>query len=171
MSGTKIKSAAAASHVPSKEQPEHAARAAPGVYAASALSLAAAMIHLWVFPQHLFVWWGYGIFLLTTALVQGVYAVAILRWSAPALALAGIGVNVSVVVLYVFTRTAGIPLGPHAGEIERVGVLDMTATAAELALISALLSLLGGAARRDTINCLLILGAFIWLVRLLGVFS
>lgn len=171
MFGAKRKDSSAASHVLSGEQPERAARPAPGAYAASALSLAAAMIHLWLLPSQLFVWWGYGVFFLIAALVQGVYAAAILRWSTPALALAGIGANVSMVVLYVFTRTIGIPVGPHAGEIERVGALDMTATAAELALILALLSLLDGAARRYTVNFLLFLGAFIWMLRLSGVFS
>ena len=129
------------------------------------------MIHLWLLPPQFFVWWGYGVFFLAAALVQGVYAVAILRWSAATLALAGIGANISIVVLYVFTRTAGIPIGPRAGEIERVGALDMTATVAELALVLALLTLLSGVARRYTVNFLLFLGAFIWTMRLSGVFS
>ena len=40
------------------------------LYAAAALSLLAALIHLWVTPEHLEEWWGYGAFFLVTALAQ-----------------------------------------------------------------------------------------------------
>jgi hypothetical protein len=39
-------------------------------------------------------------------------------------ALAGAIVNIAVIGLYIVTRTAGIPLGPEAGEAEGVGVPD-----------------------------------------------
>jgi len=44
------------------------------LYAAAALSLLAALIHLWVTPEHLEEWWGYGAFFLVTALAQALYA-------------------------------------------------------------------------------------------------
>lgn len=33
----------------------------PAVYAAAAFSLTAAMTHLWVAPEHLMLWWAFGV--------------------------------------------------------------------------------------------------------------
>jgi hypothetical protein len=76
-------------------------------------SLVAALIHLWVVPGHAWIWWGYGVFFLATALAQGLLGVALLRWPVAPLAVAGICGNLAVVLLYVFTRTSGVPIGPH----------------------------------------------------------
>lgn len=147
-------------------KPDHLA-----LYAAAALSLGAAMTHLWALPEHLLMWWGYGAFFLAAALAQGLYAVVLLRRPTWLLALAGIWGNLSIVVLYVVTRTSGIPFGPHAGKIEDASLLDMAATAAELGIVLALVTLLGGVSRRRTMNALLLLGAAIWALRLTGVLS
>ena len=40
------------------------------LYAAAALSLLAALIHLWVMPEHFEEWWGYGAFFFVAAAVQ-----------------------------------------------------------------------------------------------------
>ncbi len=40
------------------------------MYAAAALSLVAALEHLWVVPQHFEEWWGYGAFFLASAVAQ-----------------------------------------------------------------------------------------------------
>src|SRR5215217_8480829 len=40
------------------------------LYAAAALSLLAALAHLWVTPKHFEEWWGYGTFFLVAAAVQ-----------------------------------------------------------------------------------------------------
>ena len=56
--------------------------------------------------------------------------------------MAGILGNAAIVVLWVITRTIGIPLGPMAGEIESIGVLDTTSKIAELATIICLVVLL-----------------------------
>ena len=110
------------------------------LHLAAALSLLAALIHLWVTPEHMEEWWGYGTFFLIAAIVQGLYGVALLRRPRrPLLLLLGVGGNLSIVVLYLLTRTVGIPFfGPHAGEVEGVGVADLCATAAELALVGVL---------------------------------
>ena len=115
---------------------------------AAALSLTAASIHLWAAPEHLGEWWGYGTFFLATALGQGLYGVALLLRGLgrprPLLLLGLVG-NLAIVVLYVVTRTVGVPLlGPHAGEAEGVAPLDLAATTSELVLIVAL-----GALTRD----------------------
>jgi len=49
------------------------------LHVAAALSLLAAIIHLWVMPEHFEEWWGYGTFFLVVALAQGLYALCLLR--------------------------------------------------------------------------------------------
>ncbi|MBA2442076.1 MAG: hypothetical protein H0V53_06675 [Rubrobacter sp.] len=142
------------------------------VYAAAALSLVAALAHLWAAPEHFAEWWGYGSFFLAAALAQGIYGVLALRWPRQPLFLLGIGGNLAIVLLYVVTRTAGIPfLGPHAGEVEAAGMLDMAATVAEVALIFLLVTLLEGRYRERVVTALLLLGAAVWASRLLGLLS
>src|SRR5215210_1195554 len=102
------------------------------LYPAAALSLAAALAHLWAAPHHFQEWWGYGTFFLAVALAQGLFGVALLRWPERRLFLAGIGGNLALVSFYVITRTAGIPfVGPHAGEVHAVGTLDLACVSAE----------------------------------------
>jgi manganese oxidase len=110
---------------------------------AAALSLIAALMHAWAMPEHFREWWGYGIFFLIAAVAQACYGLALLRWRGRSLLLLGVVGNLSVVSLWAVTRTVGIPFfGPHAGEVEGVGAVDLLATAAELTLITALLAAL-----------------------------
>jgi hypothetical protein len=108
--------------------------------AAAALSLLAAAMHLWVMPEHLEEWWGYGAFFLVLAFAQGLYALGLLRWppSRPYVLL-GVAGNLAVAILWLVTRTTGIPLlGPHAGEVEGVGGLDLACTLAEVGIVTGL---------------------------------
>ncbi len=114
------------------------------IYPAAALSLAAAMIHLWVVPDHLGEWWGYGFFFLFVALAQGLYGVVLLRWPERRLLLAGVAGNLALISLFVSMHTAGLPLGPHTGEAHPVDALGISATASELALVLLLLALARG---------------------------
>jgi hypothetical protein len=117
------------------------------LYAAAALSLLAALIHLWVTPEHFEEWWGYGAFFLVAALAQVLYAPLVLVWPTRVVLLLGIGGNIAVVALYLLTRTVGIPLfGPGAGEVEGVGFVDWCATASEVGIAVAL----GAALLRET---------------------
>jgi len=112
------------------------------IYVVSALSLLAALIHLWVTPEHFEEWWGYGTFFLIVTGGQAAYALTLLRWSGRPLLLVGVGGNLAIVILWLVTRTSGIPLfGPHAGDIEEVGGLDLVCTLAEIG-IAALLGML-----------------------------
>ena len=80
------------------------------LYAAVAFSLIAALIHLWVMPEHFEEWWGYGTFFLICALAQGLFALGLLRRPSRVLLLLGVGGNLAIVILWLVTRTAGIPL-------------------------------------------------------------
>ncbi len=123
-----------------------AARPLRVLYAAAALSLLAALIHLWVTPEHFEEWWGYGAFFLIAALAQALYAPLLLRRPNRTVLLLGIAGNLAIVVLYLLTRTLGIPFfGPGAGEIEEIGFADACATTSELGIAVAL----GAALLRD----------------------
>src|SRR5215212_6490969 len=107
-----------------------AVRVAKGLlYSAVGLSLVAALIHLWVTPEHFGEWWGYGTFMLVSFVAQAIYAVALLvrpRW--PLLLLAGASGNLAIIGMWVVSRTVGIPLGPAVGEVEGMGALDLIST-------------------------------------------
>jgi hypothetical protein len=58
----------------------------------------------------------------------------------------GVAGNLAVAILWLVTRTTRVPLqGPHAGEVERVGVLDLACTVAEVGIVVGL----GALAIRD----------------------
>jgi hypothetical protein len=124
------------------------------------LSLVAALVHLAATPEHLSEWWGYGSFFLVAALAQGVYAVALLRRPSRRMMLAGILGNSAIVLLYLATRTLGVPpVGPEAGEVEAVGALDACATVSEVVLIEALAVLLFWRLLRERVGLVLFVAA------------
>lgn len=139
------------------------------VYAATGLSLVAALIHLWAAPEHLEEWWGYGAFFLAAAFAQGLLGVLLLLGFAGQLVpFAGVWGNLAIISMYVVTRTSGVPVGPHAGIAEDAGVPDMAATAAGLGLAVMLVTLLRGRLRRWTVSALLLAGILAWALRLTG---
>lgn len=129
-------------HQPTSELPTMT-RSKTWLYAAAGLSVMAGLLHLLVMPEHFEEWLGYGLFFLIVALAQLVYAVLLLRRPASrALLVAGIVGNALIVGFWAFTRTVGVPLGPAAGEVEAIGVVDTASKLAELALIGCLVLLL-----------------------------
>ena len=113
------------------------------LYPAAALSLLAALVHLAVTPEHFEEWWGYGSFFLAAAVAQALYAPLLLWRPSRPLLLAGVFGNSAIVLLYLVTRTLGVPLvGPEAGEVEGVGALDACATVSEVILVGVLCVLL-----------------------------
>lgn len=111
------------------------------LYSAAALAFFAEAMHLWVAPGHYLEWLGYGVFFLAAAVFQGVLGAALLfrarRW---VFFLGAIG-NLAIVLLWAYTRTVAVPLGPMAGEAEAVGVFDLACTSAEVALVILLATL------------------------------
>ena len=74
--------------------------------------------------------------------LQGFYGVALWLWGGRTVFLLGIGGNLAIVVFYLDHAHGGVPFGPHAGEVEVVGVLDLAATLSEVALVVTLALLL-----------------------------
>lgn len=94
---------------------------------AAIASLGAAVIHFAVAPTHWHEWMPSGLFFVSLALVQLVWAAVILvRTTIPVLAV-GILLNVGVVALWAVSRTAGAPFGPHAGTPESTQAADLCA--------------------------------------------
>ena len=109
------------------------------MYAAATLSLLAGLLHLWVTPEHFEEWWGYGAFFVVAAAAQILYVPIVLLWPTRIVLLGDIAGNLAIVMLYLLTRTVGIPLfGPEAGGVERFGFVDVCATASEMGIAVAL---------------------------------
>jgi hypothetical protein len=138
------------------------------VYLAAALSLGAGYVHFAYAESHFQEWWGYGVFFVLAGNLQALFA-ALLVWRPRAWQpLVGIVGNLGIVVVYVISRTSGIPLGPHARVVEAAGAIDWATTAGQVAIIAALIAMLDGRRRRWIINGLMLLGALAWLLRLSG---
>jgi hypothetical protein len=93
----------------------------------------AAGVHAVVMPEHFEESWLYGTFFLVAALAQLSYSAWLLVRPSRELLIVGLAGNLSIVVLWLVTRTVGIPLGPAAGTTEEFGGLDMLAAFFELA--------------------------------------
>jgi hypothetical protein len=123
-------------------EPVREAGVAPVVRPALALlSMGAAVIHFVVIPGHWDEYWGQGLFFIIAAIAQLLWAVWVLVAPSRLLYLAGAVGNAAIVVLWVVTRTAGVPAGPGAGEREAVEFADTLATVFEVLLVIGALAL------------------------------
>jgi hypothetical protein len=101
------------------------------LWATAAASVVAAGGHLAVIDDHFHEAVLYGTFFLVLTIVQfGWAAWLVWRPTMPVL-FAGAAASVLVVLLWLATRTVGIPIGPEAGEKETFGVLDVACSTAE----------------------------------------
>ena len=132
---------------------------------AAFLSVAAGYVHLAYTQSHWDDWWAYGAFFLATGVAQLLFAPLILKWPSPQLIAVGIAGNLAIVGMYVYSRTEGIPFGPHARVVEKAGAVDLATTAGEILLAVMLLLMVGSRARRWVLNGLLLAGAVLWLSR------
>jgi hypothetical protein len=142
---------------------------AAGTFAAVAvLSGVAAGIHLGVAPEHFAEWWGYGTFFVVAALGEcALVALLALRPRAWVVQ-AGIWASLATMLMYLVSRTSGIPLGPAAGVVEPVDLPGLVATTAEAALVVVLCGLLAGRVRVHTLNALGLVGGALWIAALTG---
>jgi hypothetical protein len=117
-----------------------ARRPAPsrGTAALAAASAGAGLVHALVCPEHFKEAWSFGAFFLVAAAAQVAWAWrAWWRGATRSLLLAAAVGNAAVVVLWLVTRTVGLPIGPEPGVAEGVGGADVLATALELYLVVA----------------------------------
>jgi hypothetical protein len=119
---------------------------------AAAASVVGAGIHLSVIGEHFHEAVLYGTFFLVLTIVQfGWAAWLVWRPTVPVL-FAGAAASVLVAVLWLATRTIGIPIGPEAGEKEAWGVLDAFCSGAEvLVAVFAVFAVRAGSAVRRSV--------------------
>jgi hypothetical protein len=124
-----------------------AARSYP-VQLLTALYWTAAAIHVVASAGHFSEWWLYGVFFAGLATWQAAWGVLVYRDPTERAIVTGAGVNVGVVLLWLVTRTVGLPFGPDQFSPEKVGVLDIAATVDELSIACLGLALVHAAWRR-----------------------
>jgi hypothetical protein len=134
--------------------------------AAAFLSVGAGYVHLAYTESHWEDWWAYGLFFLATGIAQLLFAPLILRWPSRPLIAIGIAGNLAIVGMYVWSRTEGIPFGPHTGVVEQAAAPDLATTAGEILLVVLLLLMIGSVARRWILNGLLVTGVALWVIRI-----
>jgi len=111
-------------------------------------TVAAAVVHAKVAPEHFREWTFYGGFFLATTIAGLGYAVWVLTRPARWLYVAAVVANVGIVALWLTTRLIEVPVGPGAGETEPFGRLDIIASSAEVLCVIAAIALLRRSGRQ-----------------------
>ena len=109
---------------------------------AAVLAIAAGLIHAVAAVTHSGEYWLFGSFFAVLAVAQVVWGALVYRGASRSVLVAGAWASASVALLWLVTRTVGLPIGPHAGRPEAVGPLDILATLDELAIVVLVLGLL-----------------------------
>ena len=149
--------------------PGSAAGLATGTFGVVAvLSGVAAGIHLGVAPEHFGEWWGYGAFFVLAAACECAFVALLALRPRAWVVEVGIWASLATMLMYLLSRTAGIPFGPATGVVEPVDLLGLAATACEGAIVVVLCRLLAGCRRAHTLNALALVGAALWLAALSG---
>src|SRR5262252_7914208 len=92
------------------------------VYSAALFTLAAGLIHLAVAPEHLREYVAFGIFFIAVGSAQIVLAVELASRPTRRLALLVAASSTMLIGLWSVSRTVGLPVGPHPGEPEDIGL-------------------------------------------------
>jgi len=107
-----------------------------GMAAAVALTAAVpGVAHAAATPEHLAESRLLGAFFLFTSVGQLCGALLLGLRPSRGLLAAAVGGNLAVLLLWVTTRTVGLPVGPTAGQVEGVGILDGLASTAEVVTV------------------------------------
>ena len=98
-------------------------------------SLGAGLVHLAVVREHLAEWWVYGVFFAAIGMLQILWAMVALACDTAPSPRAIAGVNAGVIVLWVLTRTVGLPVGPEPWTAEAVGTADTLCAVLEAVVV------------------------------------
>jgi hypothetical protein len=137
-----------------QDQPSAPPRPLATVLAAglALLSAAAATIHFAVLGPHLRESWLLGAFFAALAIAQLAWALLVaMRPSRPVYVLGLFG-NALVILVWIVSRTVGVPLGAEAGEPEPVGFADALSTAYEALIVVGSAVALSRPATRHTLR-------------------
>ena len=112
------------------------------------LSAGAGILHLAVLGPHLRKFWLFGVFFAVAALGQLGWALLVMMRPSRRVWLAGAVGNALVILLWILSRTVGLPLGAEAGQAEPVGFVDALSTAYEALVVAGAAALAWSATRR-----------------------
>jgi hypothetical protein len=115
---------------------------------ASALSGA---IHTAACPEHFREAWLFGAFFLVSAVVQVIWAALVIARPTSRLLATGAALNAAIILVWLVSRTSGLPLGPEPWAREAIGAPDAIATLCELALVTVAVWLLAGGGSRAAV--------------------
>lgn len=104
---------------------------------AALASFGAAIIHFAVVPTHWQEWLPSGLFFVSIALFQLIWARLVVARVTTSVLAAGIMLNVGAIALWALSRTSGAPFGPHAGEPELVRAADLCALLLQIYVVMA----------------------------------
>ena len=113
----------------------------------AAALVASAAIHLAVTPEHLTEWSAAGLFfILLSAAEIAVAALMFTHLRQRVVLIAAVVISIAPLVVWLYSRTAGLPFGPEAGTPEAIGLPDIAACALEIAALLVALVLLRASA-------------------------
>lgn len=151
------------------------------------LTTGAASVHAFTIPGHLRSWPASGVFFGMLAVAQIALAVALFRNRfGDRLVRAALWGTVGVVLVYLVSRTVGLPFAPgvstHGASLDpgraiipgaerRVGYLDLFTLVFEVLSILVFTGLLSAPARRRAVNGLMVAGVTLWGLAFAGVLS
>ncbi len=122
-------------------------RGRPAAATFSLLSFGAAGIHFAVSPDHFGDWAPYGVAFGLLAWFQVLWGAAYLARPSYAWGRVAALINAGVVVVWVWSRTLGLPIGPQPGSTEAVGFADALSSLFEILLVVGLLAQEGAIGR------------------------
>jgi hypothetical protein len=113
----------------------------------AAFSAGAAAIHFAEISTHVEEYWVFGAFFFAVAWFQAASAVTIVARPDRRLVALVVIVNVITIGIWIWSRTAGLPIGPEAGEPEALGAAEVLATVLEALLVAWVLAVRAPAIR------------------------
>lgn len=102
----------------------------------AALSMAAAAIHFAVMEEHFAEYMAFGVFFSVVAWLQAIWAVGVIVLPSRRFLLAGLVGNTLVILVWLVSRTAGLPIGPEAGTPEPAAFVDVLSTILEVGIVA-----------------------------------
>lgn len=104
----------------------------------AAALLAAAVIHATVVREHLAEWPAAGVFFLLLTIAELTLAVLVLlRFRSAAVLVTAVVLSAGPILLWLHSRTLGMPFGPEAGVPEQIGLADTAASLLEAVTLAA----------------------------------
>jgi hypothetical protein len=121
------------------------------LHALAIASVVSGAVHAAVGPAHFREATILGVFFAGTFLVQMAWAVLVVTRPSRAVLAAGAAANAAIVLVWLVSRTTGLPVGPEIWEPEAITALDAVTTALEVGIVAgSSWALLRATARRTT---------------------